>query len=619
MSKITSTTIIFILIILPSGFTLAGRRTNSRRKNFNPQKKKTDYSKAVTVGAILPKSYALGRKYTTMAKQLEPFNKNFSENLNSFLHFEFKMLESTFKPSDLWRAMCDDGLFKTRFNSLIYVQTAFTSKAEILQPSSEHLMSVAQFYQIPVIVWDSPGIIQTNRERLLIQLTPSIAHQGEAMLSLLRRYGWNRFAIVTGRLSGHDTFVNTIRDLVDNSGEFFDITTTVHLPSMENETVTSELQKLQAAESRVMLLYSSKEEATQIFKVAERMKLSGKNYVWITTKCAILKSTLGAELDEDRGRFPLGMFALYYSHDYDEQVKVIEKALVIWAQAMTNLKKEAENKRILLRPSYHCNPQNDSVWKYGSIVYDQLLKAKVKLNSGEETIEFKKDGTLKSVSLKVLNLRPKNERSDEWATVGEWKSGKEVEMYDITWPGNAPAPPIGRPEKYQVKVVTLKEDPYVIYSDPDPNTGTCPPMAVLCRIAAKNLTTLVANATSDPSLYQCCSGLCIDLLKMLAEKIGFDFELFEVSDKIWGAYNADTKEWNGLIKDILDGKADMVMTSLKITPERSAAIDFSVPFLETGITIIVAVRDGVISPTAFLGKFVSLFSLLFVILFRISV
>ena len=52
----------------------------------------------------------------------------------------------------------------------------------------------------------------------------------------------------------------------------------------------------------------------------------------------------------------------------------------------------------------------------------------------------------------------------------------------------------------------------------------------------------------------------------------------------------------------MDEKADMVMTSLKITPERSKMISFSVPFLETGITIIVAVRDGVISPTAFLGK-----------------
>ena len=45
----------------------------------------------------------------------------------------------------------------------------------------------------------------------------------------------------------------------------------------------------------------------------------------------------------------------------------------------------------------------------------------------------------------------------------------------------------------------------------------------------------------------------------------------------------------------------MAITALQITPDRSSVIDFSVPFLETGISILVAVRDGVISPMAFLG------------------
>jgi len=62
-----------------------------------------------------------------------------------------------------------------------------------------------------------------------------------------------------------------------------------------------------------------------------------------------------------------------------------------------------------------------------------------------------------------------------------------------------------------------------------------------------------------------------------------------------------TRQWNGLVKSILDGDADMAITALQITPDRSSVIDFSVPFLETGISILVAVRDGVISPMAFLG------------------
>ena len=47
----------------------------------------------------------------------------------------------------------------------------------------------------------------------------------------------------------------------------------------------------------------------------------------------------------------------------------------------------------------------------------------------------------------------------------------------------------------------------------------------------------VANATRDPTLYKCCSGLCIDLLRLLSDKIGFDYELFEVEDEKWGAYD----------------------------------------------------------------------------------
>jgi hypothetical protein len=92
------------------------------------------------------------------------------------------------------------------------------------------------------------------------------------------------------------------------------------------------------------------------------------------------------------------------------------------------------------------------------------------------------------------------------------------------------------------------------------------------------------------------------LLIELSEKLQFTYDVYEVEDKAWGGKDKDGN-WNGLIRDILTLKADLAMTSLKITTERSEIIDFSIPFMETGIAIVVSLRPGAISTTAFLSNY----------------
>ena len=54
----------------------------------------------------------------------------------------------------------------------------------------------------------------------------------------------------------------------------------------------------------------------------------------------------------------------------------------------------------------------------------------------------------------------------------------------------------------------------------------------------------------------------------------------------YGAQDDSTGEWDGMIKEILDERADMAIADLTISSERAAVVDFSMPFLNTGISIL---------------------------------
>ena len=79
--------------------------------------------------------------------------------------------------------------------------------------------------------------------------------------------------------------------------------------------------------------------------------------------------------------------------------------------------------------------------------------------------------------------------------------------------------------------------------------------------------------------------------------------LSRVKDGKWGGIVNGS--WNGLVAELINHDTDVVMTSLKINSGRETVIDFSVPFLETGITI--------------LGKVFLIFKKFFVILHTRSI
>ncbi|XP_054556312.1 glutamate receptor ionotropic, kainate 1 isoform X2 [Talpa occidentalis] len=98
---------------------------------------------------------------------------------------------------------------------------------------------------------------------------------------------------------------------------------------------------------------------------------------------------------------------------------------------------------------------------------------------------------------------------------------------------------------------------------------------------------------SDKPLYgnDRFEGYCLDLLKELSSILGFIYDVKLVPDGKYGAQN-DKGEWNGMVKELIDHRADLAVAPLTITYVREKVIDFSKPFMTLGISILYRKPNG---------------------------
>ncbi|KAM9405263.1 LOW QUALITY PROTEIN: glutamate receptor ionotropic, kainate 2 [Salvelinus alpinus] len=160
---------------------------------------------------------------------------------------------------------------------------------------------------------------------------------------------------------------------------------------------------------------------------------------------------------------------------------------------------------------------------------------------------------------------------------------------------------------FDLDVISLKEDGLEKIGTWDPPSGLN--MTDHQKGKTSNVTDSLANRSlvvstilvepyvmfkkSDKALYgnDRFEGYCIDLLRELASILGFTYELRLVED---GRYAQDetTGQWNGMVKELIDHKADLAVAPLAITYVREKVIDFSKPFMTLGISILYRKPNG---------------------------
>merc|ERR1719319_171582 len=81
-------------------------------------------------------------------------------------------------------------------------------------------------------------------------------------------------------------------------------------------------------------------------------------------------------------------------------------------------------------------------------------------------------------------------------------------------------------------------------------------------------------------------GFSVDLIAMIAEILRFNYTIKEVDDGKYGSFDEKAGTWNGMIGELQNQKADLVVADITITYEREQGVDFTMPFMNLGVTIL---------------------------------
>ncbi|XP_063910070.1 glutamate receptor ionotropic, kainate 2-like isoform X2 [Zophobas morio] len=182
-------------------------------------------------------------------------------------------------------------------------------------------------------------------------------------------------------------------------------------------------------------------------------------------------------------------------------------------------------------------------WDGGLSLINYINSVEFKGLSGP--IEFK-EGRRIQFKLDLLKLK-----QHALVKVGEWRPGAGVNITDRAAffdPGTM---------NVTLVVTTILEQPYVMLKTQDH---------------------LVGNERYE--------GFCIDLLREIASMVGFEYRIELVPDSKYGVIDLETGEWNGIVRQLMDKKADLAVGSMTINYARESVIDFTKPFMNLGISIL---------------------------------
>ncbi|XP_073473204.1 glutamate receptor ionotropic, kainate 1 isoform X5 [Aquarana catesbeiana] len=444
------------------------------------------------------------------------------------------------------------------------------------------VQSICNALEVPHIQtrWKHPSV--DNKDTYFINLHPDYAAISRAVLDLVLHYSWKTVTVVYEDSTG----LIRLQELIKAPSRYNIKIKIRQLPS-GNKDARPLLKEMKKAKEFYVIFDCSHETAAEILKQILSMGMMTEYYHYFFTTMDLF--ALDLEPYRYSGVNMTGFRLL--NIDNPQVSSVVDKwsmerlqappkpetglldgmmttdaALMYDAVYMVAVATQRASQMTV--SSLQCHRHKP--WRFGPRFMNLIKEARWDGLTGRITFN-RTDGLRRDFDLDIISLKEdgmekaagetSSHLNKVWKKVGVWNSNIGLNMTDNTKDKSTNI--TDSLANRTLIVTTILEDPYVMYRK------------------------------SDKPLYgnDRFEGYCLDLLKELSTILGFIYEVRLVVDGKYGAQN-DKGEWNGMVRELIDHKADLAVAPLTITYVREKVIDFSKPFMTLGISILYRKPNG---------------------------
>ncbi|KAF9595124.1 hypothetical protein IFM89_037224 [Coptis chinensis] len=460
-----------------------------------------------------------------------------------------------------------------------------------IQKSSEAdiVIDLGDKAHVPIISFSATSLSVSSRSPYFIRATQNDSAQVNAITSIIQAFKWREVVIVYDNSDYGNGITPYLIDAFQEEQIRVPYKSAISV-SATNDEIRLGLYKLMNMQNRVFIVDMSDSLGSRLFLIAKEIGMVSEGYVWIITDrltnlLESMDTTVIASMQGVLGIKPYINASLELDYFTNRWKKMFHQDLNIYGlrayDTISTLAMAAERvratKSLFGKPRTKSNLTDITSIKTsgtGPELLDAISKTRFKGLSGDF---YFINGQLQSSVLQILNTIGKGERQIAFWTP-EHGISKDLnlpshQMYStsmanfraIIWPGESMTVPKG----------------WVI-----PTSGKKLRVGVPVKSGFNEIVKVERNMYSNKTK---TTGYAIDVFKLvmaaLPYSVAYEFVPFMNAD---GSSSGNNDE---LVYQLHTGRFDAVVGDTTITSKRSMYADFTLPYTEGGVSLMVALKD----------------------------